>query len=204
MSGEWHLPSLHLGAFTPLSKTGRSTYKLLKLKISGYASCNPQQWWSTYITVKGKADGWGWFMSFTVRTDGNSLRLRASCLCAMLLINSNRQRTTESIWAEKTSKMVESSHQFSTAKPSIKPCAPSAPSTHLLSNSGDGDSTTSPASLFQCLTTVSTKIFFSWYPIQPSPGATWEHFLSSCHFFPRRKEWPSSHYSLLSGICREQ
>jgi len=52
---------------------------------------------------------------------------------------------------------IESNCELNTAKFTTKPCPMS---THLLNTSGDGDSTTSLGSLFQCLTTFSVKMFF--------------------------------------------
>jgi len=68
-------------------------------------------------------------------------------------------RIIESLWLEKISKIMKSNHQPNTTMPT-KQC-PEVPYLHVfLNTSRDGDSTTSPGSLFQCLTALSVKNFF--------------------------------------------
>jgi len=73
---------------------------------------------------------------------------------------------------------------------------------HLLSTSGDGDSTTSLSSLFQCLMALSVKKVFcntqSKLPLaqlETVSSYTIPYYLGDRHL---------PHYNLLSGSCREQ
>ena len=67
--------------------------------------------------------------------------------------------------------------------------SPSTTSKWFLNTSGDGDSTTSMGSLFQCLTTLSVKKFFLLYNIN-LPQCNWKPF--PLILSPVRRDQPHS------------
>lgn len=76
---------------------------------------------------------------------------------------------------------------------------PSAKFLHLLDPPKGGECTNSLGSVLQCLTSPSMKKFFIIFNLI-SPGTTWAHFLSSCHFLLGRREWFPPDSNILSVV----
>lgn len=81
---------------------------------------------------------------------------------------------------EETFKIIRSNHQSSTTLITPQLYTLSTTSRYFLNAFRDNDSTTSLGNLFQCLTTLSTKINFLISNLN-CPGAILGHFLSSFH-----------------------